>query len=124
MVAGASVVCSFGGAPANLNVTSQTTLFVDGKLAATIQDAAPIVNVPGCGMCTSLMNPQVQAATAAALGVLTAQPCVPAPAGMWTPTQTKAFAEGKPCLANDSKLMCAYGGQITVVNPGQTKGMI
>ena len=114
-------MCSFGTTPANLNVTSQKTLIVDGKPAATIQDTAPIINITGCGMCSSLANPQVAAATAAALGVLTPQPCIPATAGNWISTQTTCLAEGKPCLTHDSKVMCSYGGSITISNPGQTK---
>lgn len=124
VAAGASIMCSFGTTPANINVTSQTTLLVDGKPAATIQDTAPMVNITSCGMCSSLANPQVAAATAAALGVLTPQPCIPAVAGTWIPTQTVCLAEGKPCLTHDSKAMCSYGGTITVMNPGQTTVMI
>jgi hypothetical protein len=28
---------------------------------------------------------------------------------------------GKPGLANDAKLLCAYGGSLGIVSPGQTK---
>jgi hypothetical protein len=30
---------------------------------------------------------------------------------------------GKPGLANDAKLLCAYGGSIGIVSPGQTSVM-
>ena len=121
VVSGALVKCSFGTTPANLTVTSQTTVLAEGKPAATIKDAAAMVNISPCGMCSSLANPQVAAATAAALGVLTPQPCMPSTAGSWIPTQTKCLAGGSPCLANDSTLICMYGGMITVVSPGSTK---
>jgi hypothetical protein len=39
------------------------------KLAATIMDYAPIVNIPPFAMCQSLANPTVATATTAALGV-------------------------------------------------------
>lgn len=124
VVAGALLQCPFGTTPASLNVTSQTTVLVGGKPAATIQDAAPNANISSCGMCSSLANPQVAAATAAALGVLTPQPCIPAVAGSWLPTQMICLVAGKPCLTSDSKAICSYGGTISIVNPGQTTVMI
>lgn len=124
VAAGASVQCTFGTVPGTLNVTSQQKVLVEGKPVATIQDASPMTNISSCGMCTSLANPQVAAATAAALGVLTPQPCVPAPAGTWIPTQMSVVVEGKPCLTSDANLMCTYGGIIRIVNPGQVKSII
>ncbi len=118
---GANLVCSFGTAPAPIKVSSQTVVTTEGKPAATIQDAGPMTNVGPFGMCTTLTNPTVASATAAALGVLTPQPCVPSPAGTWIPTKPKVLINGKPCLTQDCKLMCAYAGQITITMPGQTK---
>ena len=80
VVAGASAVCSFGTAPGTICGGSQTACMAGGKPAAIIQDAQPSSITP-FGMCTSLANPQVAAATAAAMGVLTPQPCVLVPAG-------------------------------------------
>lgn len=121
VVTGAFVQCPFGTVPATLKVTSQNTVLIDGKPAATIQDTAAIANISSCGMCLSMANPQVAAATAAALGVLTPQPCVPAVAGGWIPTQMKCLAQGIPCLTQDATAMCSYGGSITIKHPGQTK---
>ncbi len=118
---GANLLCSFGTAPAPLKVTSQSIVLCEGKPAATIQDAAPMSNIGPFAMCTSLANPQVAAATAAALGVLTPQPCIPAPAGIWIPTKPKVLIGGKPCLTQDCKLMCSYAGSISITLPGQTK---
>lgn len=121
VVSGASAICSFGTAPGTVNVTSQTTCMVEGKPAATIQDAQP-TNITPFGMCTSLANPQVAAATAAAMGVLTPQPCLLVPAGTWTPTSPGILAGGQPCLTNDSKLICSNGGGvISITYPGQVK---
>ncbi len=121
VVTGAMVQCSFGTVPATLAATTQAKLMIGGKPAATIQDMSPIVNIPSCGMCSSMANPTVASATAAALGVLTPMPCVPSTVGTWTPTQVKVTAGGKPCLINDSTVMCAYGGCITITSPGQQK---
>ncbi len=121
VVTGALVKCSFGTVPAALNATTQTKLMIGGKPAATVQDVSPLVNIPSCGMCSSMANPTVASATAAALGVLTPMPCIPSTAGTWTPTQFKVMAAGKPCLKNDATVMCAYGGCITITSPGQQK---
>lgn len=123
VVAGATVLCPFGTATANLMVTSQSTLLVEGKPMATIADASA-ANIPTCGMCSSLANPQVASATAAALGVLTPQPCVPAIAGTWTAVQTKCMAGGKPCLTMESTAMCSYGGTLKIINAGQKTVLI
>ncbi|MCR5155840.1 MAG: DUF4280 domain-containing protein [Butyrivibrio sp.] len=116
-----TAMCTMGTAPAPIKVTSQQKVLTEGKPAATIQDAQPMANIGPFGMCTSLANPQVAAATAAALGVLTPQPCIPAPAGTWIPTKPKILVGGKPCLSNDCKLVCAYAGQVSITVPGQVK---
>ena len=85
-------------------------------------DAAPMANITSFGMCSNPANPQVAAATAAALGVLTPQPCVPAIAGAWV--GGKVLIGGKPCLTLESTCMCSYGGKVTIVNPGQAKVIV
>jgi hypothetical protein len=77
VVAGATMMCSFGAAPSALIVLPQNKTMTGGPPAANIMDHKPIVNIPTFGACTSLANPTVAAATAAALGVLTPMPCVP-----------------------------------------------
>ncbi len=116
-----TAVCTMGTAPAPIKVTSQAKVLAGGKPCGSIQDSQSLANVGPFGMCTSLANPQVAAATTAALGVLTPQPCIPAPAGTWIPTKPKVLIGGKPCLTNDCKLVCAYAGQISITNPGQVK---
>ncbi len=118
IASGASIVCTFGTAPSTLTATSTPLVHVDGKPAATLADGAPMINIKPFGMCTSLANPQVAAATAAALGVLTPQPCIPS-TGAWLPSGCMVLAQGLPCLTQESKCMCMYAGQISVVNPGQ-----
>ena len=85
VVATAMLQCSFGMAPSTLTVLPIRRVMVEGRPVAAIADIAPMVNVAPFGMCTSLANPSVASATAAALGVLTPMPCVPALAGPWKP---------------------------------------
>ena len=98
---GANCMCAMGTAPAPLKISSQQVVTTGGKPLGTIQDVNPMMNIGPFGMCTSLANPAVASATAAALGVLTPQPCVPAPAGTWIPTSPTVIINGKPCLTMD-----------------------
>src|SRR5262249_59082156 len=86
---------------------------------ATIADSQPVLNVPPFGMCQSIANPAVASATAAALGTLTPMPCVPVPAGPWAPGSPTVLIGGVPALDTSSKLICAWGGVITITTPGQ-----
>ncbi len=116
---GATLQCSFGAAPSVLSVLPQNrTLTVTPD--ANIMDHKPLVNIMPFGLCSSLANPTVAAATAAALGVLTPMPCVPATAAPWVPGAPTVLLGGMPTLNNTSKLMCTWAGVISVVNPGQT----
>ena len=119
VVAGAAVQCTMGSSPGQLLVTSQMMVLAGCRPAATIMDAAPVTNITPCGMCTSLANPTVAAATAAALGVLTPMPCVPAPMGVWSCAGTPLIG-GMPALSSEATLTCAYGGCLRVISPGQT----
>jgi hypothetical protein len=117
----AALQCSFGMAPSTLSVLPLSRVVVEGRPAATIADMLPIVNVPPFGMCTSLANPAVAAATAAALGILTPMPCVPAIAGPWHPGAVRTLIGGKPALTAGSTAMCAWGGVINITFPGSTR---
>lgn len=112
----AMLQCSFGLAPATLNVLPVARVMIEGKPAAAITDAAPVVNIPPFGMCTSLANPQVLAATTAALGVLTPMPCIPV-TGAWVGGAVQTTIGGMPALTLGATCMCAFGGVIQIVNP-------
>lgn len=114
---GAVISCSFGMTPSVLNVLPAARVMTSQALA-TIMDQAPMVNITPFGMCSSMANPTVAAATAAALGVLTPMPCVPVPAGPWAPGCPTLLIGGKPALTSDSKLMCSWGGVIQITFPG------
>lgn len=120
---GATTQCSFGLAPSTLMVLPQNRTLT-GPPAANIMDHKPMVNIVPFGMCSSLSNPTVAAATAGALGVLTPMPCVPATPAPWIPGSPTVLIAGMPALNNTSKLMCAYGGVIQIVLPGQVTVMV
>lgn len=116
---GATMMCSFGVAPSSL-VVLPTKRVLTQTPSANSTDFAPVMNVPPFGACTSLANPTVAAATAAALGVLTPMPCVPATAAPWIPGSTKVMNGGMSAVDNACTLTCMWGGVIQVLNPGQT----
>ncbi len=116
---GAMMQCSFGVAPSSLTVLPTSQVLAGGPPAATIMDYAPLVNILPFGMCNSPSNPTVAAATAAALGVLTPMPCVPATAAPWVPGAPTVLIGNMPALTSDCKLMCSYGGVIQIVSPGE-----
>lgn len=116
---GAMLQCSFGVAPGTLMVTPQNKVLTSMPIA-TIMDNKPMVNIMPFGMCQSMANPQVAAATAAALGVLTPMPCIPNTVAPWAPGSPTVLIANFPALNNSSKLMCMWGGVIQINNPGQT----
>lgn len=120
---GAMLQCSFGAAPSSLIVLpDKKTLTVTPD--ANIMDNKPMVNIMPFGMCSSMANPTVAAATAAALGALTPMPCIPVIPAPWAPGSPTVLIANMPALNSDSKLMCAYAGVIQITNPGQTTVMI
>lgn len=120
-VTGAMLQCTFGVAPATLNVLPTAKVTIEGRPAAAIMDNIAMVNIPPFGMCTSLSNPQVAAATAAALGVLTPMACQPVIVGPWTPGASKTLIGAKPALVSGSMCNCAWGGVVSMTMPGAVK---
>jgi len=117
VTAGAVMMCSFGVAPSSLIVlpTNRTNATTP---AANIMDCIPMTNIPPFGVCTTVTNPTVAAATAAALGVLTPMPCIPVTAP-WAPGSATVMLGGMPALNSTSKCMCCWGGVISITYPGQ-----
>ncbi len=120
---GAAMKCSMGLAPSTLIPTPKTVM-TSYVMAANIMDHIPMVNILPFGMCTSPINPAVIALTAAALGVPTPAPCIPATPAPWIPGQTTMILCNTPALDNTSKLMCIWGGVIEFVAPGQVTHQI
>lgn len=124
VVSGAMMMCSFGAAPSTLNVLPANRTMAGGVPAANIMDNKPIVNIPPFGVCSSIANPTVASATAAALGVLTPMPCVPVIAAPWTPGSPTVLIGNMPALNNTSKCMCNWAGVISITFAGQVTVMI
>jgi len=121
VTAGTTMTCTMGAAPASLIVA--TPIVSATTPVATIADTIPDTNIPTFGMCMSLGNPQVAAATAAAQGVLTPQPCIPATGTPWLAGSVSAQIGGLPCVLITSTCQCMWGGTISVVVPEQQLGM-
>ena len=116
---GAMMQCSFGMAPSSLVILPKNETFTDQVPDANIMDHVPMVNIMPFGMCTSLANPTVAAATAAALGVLTPMPCIPNTPAPWVTGAPTVILGNAPTLDNVSKLMCIWGGVIQFSTPGE-----
>ena len=120
---GGLLKCSFGMAPSSLMPTPKTVM-TSNMVAANILDHVPMTNVMPFGMCQSPSNPTVAAATAAALGVLTPMPCLPATPAPWVPGAPTVMLCNAPALDDTSKLMCIWGGVIEFVQAGQATHQI
>lgn len=116
---GATLMCSFGIAPSSLVVLPINRTITSNMPAANIMDHVPMVNIMPFGMCMSLANPAVAAATTAAMGVLTPMPCIPVTPAPWMPGVPTVLLGNMPTLDNTCTLMCTWAGIIQVVVPGQ-----
>lgn len=121
---GALMTCTFGVAPSALVVLPLNRVLAEGPPAANIMDHIPMVNILPFGVCSSMANPMVAAATAAALGVLVPMPCIPATVAPWVPGAPTVLIANMPALDNVSKCLCMWGGAIAFSNAGTTKTMI
>lgn len=124
VVHGATLQCTFGAAPSALAVLPVNRTVCTEVNVATIGDNVPMVNIQPFAMCMCPANPQVAAATAAAMGVLTPQPCLPVTPAPWTPGSPTVLLSALPVLNDSSMLTCVWGGMISIVEPGQTAKLV
>jgi len=120
VVEGALLMCDMGVAPAPFSPTPHM-VSAGAMPAGNIMDFAPMVNIPTFGMCMSPSNPEVASATAAALGVLTPMPCVPATVAPWAPGSTSVMIDEMPALTETCMCTCMWAGTITVSFAGQVE---
>lgn len=83
-----------------------------------------MVNILPFGVCSSVANPMVASATAAALGVLVPMPCIPVTVAPWIPGSPTVLIANMPALNNTSKCLCMWGGSIAFMTAGTVKTMI
>lgn len=119
---GAQMVCSMGTGNAMLVVLPERRILLDGQPQANIMDHKSMTNIPSFGLCTSLANPVVAAATAAHHGCLTPMPCVPNTTSPWQKGHEKLLLKNFPALCMDDKLSCTWAGTISITDCGQGKG--
>ena len=124
VVLGAQLQCTFGMAPSVLTVLPVNRTQGSYVPAANIMDYVPMMNIMPFGMCMAPTNPTVAAATAAALGVLTPMPCIPATVAPWSPGSPTVLIGNMPALNNTSMCNCMWAGVITITNPGARTVMV
>jgi hypothetical protein len=113
------MMCSFGLAPSALQVLPTNMVLTNNVNDANIMDHVPMVNIMPFGMCSSIANPQVAAATSAALGVLTPQPCIPNTPNPWVTGTPTVILGNQPSLDNTHMLTCLWAGIITFTTAGE-----
>lgn len=118
VVHGAQLKCSQGTSPSSLTVLPANGTTGDEQNGATVMDFVPMVNIAPFGMCQTQANPQVAAATTAAQGVLTPQPCIPVTTSPWSPGSSVVTINEQKALTADSKCNCTWTGSIEVTKPG------
>ena len=123
VVTGAMMMCTFGMAPSSLVILPVRTKMLSNVPRGNIMDFAPMVNIMPFGMCNTPSNPTVAAATAAAMGVLTPMPCIPAVTTPWMPGNPMVLVQGQPALTRMCHNMCMWGGQISFTTDGQMPGV-
>lgn len=119
---GAQLKCTMGTSSSVLVVLPDRRILLDGQPQANIMDFQPNTNIQSFGLCFSLANPVVAAATAAHLGVLTPMPCVPNTTSPWVKGEPKLLLKNFPALCQDDTLSCMWAGTISIVHCGQGMG--
>lgn len=119
VVQGAKLKCSFGDQESNLQVPLDHMTYINGKAQANIMDYKSTINIQSFGMCSSLNNPVVAAATAANYGRLQKMPCIPVTVAPWIGGKMDALLGNMPSLLKSSKIMCMWCGLINISDDGQ-----
>jgi Domain of unknown function (DUF4280) len=120
VVNGAKTMCTMSAKPSQLVVPPVRRRTAGGQPAANIRDHLPVTNIVPFGPCLSPTFPPTAAATAAAGGVLTPQPCVPNTATPWAPGSPSVTVADQPALRQTDTCQCVWGGTIAIMDPGQT----
>lgn len=106
---GATLQCSQGSVLGALRTQPQGVGTEYAIALATVNDALPLLNIPPFGSCLAPAHPL------AASGVA---PCLPQTSGCWQLRAPSTCYLGQSALRSDATLTCAYGGMISVMQPG------
>jgi hypothetical protein len=117
VVSGFKLKCNFGSMDATVNIPAAGVGCSGKEYVKTPADVIPFMSV-NCGMCKSMMNPQVAAATAAAMGTLVQQPCMKPVLALPIGAQ-KTEAYGMPVATKMTPMICPFGGKLEMTDPGQ-----
>lgn len=112
---GATVKCSYGTETSSFSATGTK---VSAATPVGVMTDVTAANVPPFGLCTSLSNPQVAAATQAAQE-LAPQPCVPVLSN-WSPGSVRVTIGAAAALNDAAQCTCSWAGVVTVTDAGQT----
>ena len=104
--------CNFGSCSSQMYIWGN--LNNNKEFIENISGNKPTGNIMSFGMCSSLSNPTVCAATACSLGFLSPQPCVANIAFPWMSSQNGTVVKSDLPIDENSKTYCSYGGQITI----------
>jgi hypothetical protein len=119
VVSNATLACTMGTSPGSLTVQPANKVNAGEQPIATIMEHKSLVNISSFGLCLSPANPRVAAATAAAQGVLTPQPCIPSTGTPWSPGCLSLRISDHPALNDTSLCNCLWAGVISISSPGQ-----
>lgn len=111
--------CSCGSSSSTFMAVPIHQTLTTNKPAANIQDHIPFLNIMPFGMCDSLLNPVVAAATAEKLGILQPMPCIPMTTSPWLVGAPTVILQNQPMLDKNSTLMCNWAGVIKIQMPGE-----
>lgn len=120
VVSTAKTACTMSAKPSQLLVAPSRQRTAGGQMAANIGDHSPVTNLVPFGPCMSPAFPATAAATAAAGGALTPQPCAPNTPMPWAPGSPTVTIAAHPALRQTDTCRCVWGGTISIIDPGQT----
>ncbi|MDP4180313.1 MAG: DUF4280 domain-containing protein [Bacillota bacterium] len=119
VVQGAKLKCSFGDNESNFQIPMDHKISINNKPQGNIMDFKPNMNILPFGMCSSLANPTVAAATAANYGRLQKMPCIPVTVTPWFNAKMNVLLENFPAMLDCSKTTCMWCGIISITDCGQ-----
>jgi hypothetical protein len=112
------IKCSFGNLPTPFVVTPERTVHAELMLMGNITDIVPFKNIEPFGLCSSPLNPAVEAAGGAPM------PCVPVTVTPWISGAITVLVQGAPAIDKPAILMCSWAGVIRIIEPGNFTVMV